>query len=34
MIDLIETLAGRLDEEMIRLLVGMLTKEGLVEIRP
>jgi ribosomal protein L16 Arg81 hydroxylase len=34
MIDLIEALAGRLDEEMIRVLVGMLTKEGLVEIRP
>jgi len=31
---LIEAVAGRLDEGMVRLLVGMLVKQGLVAIRP
>jgi hypothetical protein len=30
---LVEAVAGRLDEEMVRTLVGMLLKEGLVAIR-
>ncbi len=31
--DIVDGLAGRLDEEMIRLLVGMLVKQNLIEIR-
>jgi hypothetical protein len=30
---LIEAVAGRIDEEMVRMLVGMLVTQGLVEIR-
>jgi hypothetical protein len=30
---LIDAVAGQLDEEMVRVLVGMLVKQGLVEIR-
>jgi hypothetical protein len=30
---IIKALAGRLDEDAVRLLIGMLVKHGLVEIR-